>query len=147
MERTGLLMRIYLNSCMHNRLINKADASVSVLQTLKAELHKYRQGPLGFQHTLFFVTLDLVGTRCGDKTTPISVSRKLKENVESIRSNDKGGIGDQVTLKDYNPIDPLPGVGPSNVNAGPIEHGTPLMPFIPKPPPLGHPNPDQGDYN
>ncbi|CAJ2648193.1 unnamed protein product [Trifolium pratense] len=90
---------------------------------------------------------DLVGTRCGDKTTPIAVSRKLKENVESIRSNDKGGIGDQVTLKDYNPIDPLPGVGPSNVNAGPIEHGTPLMPFIPKPPPLGHPNPDQGDYN
>ncbi|KAI5393256.1 uncharacterized protein LOC127092362 [Lathyrus oleraceus] len=90
---------------------------------------------------------DLVGTKYVDETTPIAVSRKLKENVKRIKGNEKGDIGDRVSLEDYNPIDPTPG-GAKNVNAGPIEHGTPLMPFIPKsPPPIGQSNPGPGDYD
>lgn len=119
----------------------------------------------------------MVGTKYVDETTPIAVSRKLKvcmffkihnqhlklnivvlsfncsislnfqENVKRIKGNEKGDIGDRVSLEDYNPIDPTPG-GAKNVNAGPIEHGTPLMPFIPKsPPPIGQSNPGPGDYD
>ncbi|KAL5071812.1 hypothetical protein RYX36_022699 [Vicia faba] len=88
---------------------------------------------------------DLVATKCVDETVPIAGSRKLKENVNRIKSNEKGDTG--VSLEDYNPIDPIPG-GAKNVNAGPIEHGTPLMPFIPKsPPPSGQSNPGPGDYD
>lgn len=81
---------------------------------------------------------DFVGTRCGDKSTPIAVSRKLKENFHSIKR--KLDVG----LDDYGPIDPSPDSGAKNVNPGPIEHGTPLNPYIPKPPPPSH---GQDDYN
>ncbi|CAJ2675361.1 unnamed protein product [Trifolium pratense] len=93
--------------------------------------------------TNLFVS-DLVNSRHGDKTTPIAGSKKLKENVHKIKSNEKVNIGDQVTLEDYNPIDPSPDVA-KNVNPGPIQHGTPLMPFIPKPPPPSPPG--QDDYD
>ncbi|AES59351.2 hypothetical protein MtrunA17_Chr1g0152751 [Medicago truncatula] len=81
---------------------------------------------------------DFVATRCGDKSTPIAVSRKLKENFHSIKR--KLDVG----LDDYSPIDPSPDSGAKNVNPGPIEHGTPLNPYIPKPPP---PSRGQDDYN
>ncbi|XP_058722212.1 uncharacterized protein LOC131594134 [Vicia villosa] len=90
---------------------------------------------------------DLVGKKCVDEPTAIAGSRKLKENANRIKSNEKGDTGDRVRLEDYNPIDPIPG-GAKNVNPGPIEHGTPLMPFIPiSPPPVGESNPGPGDYN
>ncbi|CAJ2677743.1 hypothetical protein L195_g017420 [Trifolium pratense] len=89
---------------------------------------------------------DLVNSRCGDKITPIAVSRKLKENVHGIKSSKKVDKGDQVTLEDYNPVDPSPDAA-KNVNPGPIEHGTPFMPFIPKSPPPSQPTPGQDDYN
>ncbi|KAK7310786.1 hypothetical protein RJT34_08513 [Clitoria ternatea] len=83
---------------------------------------------------------DLVATtNCGDRTTLIATSRKLKENDISIRSSistkDDNG---EVTLNDYNPIDPVPSSSKASVNAGPIEHGSPLNPYIvpkPSPPP------------
>ncbi|TKY57880.1 hypothetical protein E2542_SST14934 [Spatholobus suberectus] len=87
---------------------------------------------------------DLIATNCGDKATLIAVSRKLKEDGSSIKSsiiNSKGGIG-QVTLNDYNPIDPVPSSSKASLNPGPIEHGTPLNPYIiPKPSPPNHPRP------
>ncbi|KAK2664898.1 hypothetical protein Ddye_003472 [Dipteronia dyeriana] len=43
--------------------------------------------------------------------------------------NNKGSMN----LDDYRPNDPVP--GSSAVPSGPIEHGTPLMPYIPKRPP------------
>ncbi|KAG4953581.1 hypothetical protein GLYMA_14G087800v4 [Glycine max] len=91
---------------------------------------------------------DLIATNCGDKATLIAVSRKLKESDSSTiksRSNNKGDIG-QVTLNDYNPIDPVPSSSKASINPGPIEHGTPLNPYIiPKPSPPNHPKP--GDSN
>ncbi|KAJ1415261.1 hypothetical protein SESBI_18216 [Sesbania bispinosa] len=88
---------------------------------------------------------DLVATSCGDKITLIAVSRKLKvwmllkihmdfsseENGSSIRSNNKGDIG-HVSLDDYRPIDPSPS-SKASLDPGPIEHGTPLNPYIPNP--------------
>ncbi|KAK2452620.1 hypothetical protein QL285_000396 [Trifolium repens] len=78
---------------------------------------------------------DLLSSRCGDKTTSIAVTRKLKENIHTIKSNEKINKGNQVTLDDYNPINPSPSTSKHNVHPGPIQHGAPLMPFIPKPPP------------
>lgn len=37
-------------------------------------------------------------------------------------------------LEDYRPIDPVPS-SMTSVRPGPIQHGTPLMPYIPKPSP------------
>lgn len=43
-------------------------------------------------------------------------------------------------LEDYPPFDPVPG-SKAAVIAGPIEHGTPLMPYVPRPPPPPLPPP------
>ncbi|CAL5206073.1 unnamed protein product [Lathyrus oleraceus] len=67
----------------------------------------------------------LFGTKCADETTPIVVSRKLKENFNNNKSNEKGGRGDRENLEDYNPADPTPGSDNKDVNPGPIEHETP----------------------
>ncbi|KAK7321650.1 hypothetical protein VNO77_32489 [Canavalia gladiata] len=85
----------------------------------------------------------LAATNYDDRTTLIPVSRKLKENGIGIRNNinDEGSIG-QVTLNDYDPVDPVPSSSKNSINPGPIEHGTPLNPhIIPKPPPPSHPMP------
>lgn len=91
---------------------------------------------------------DFIATNCDDKATSIAVSRKLKENGSgTIKSSsyNKDDIG-QVTLDDYNPIDPVPSSSKASINPGPIEHGTPLNPYIiPKPSPPNHPKP--GDSN
>jgi hypothetical protein len=75
-----------------------------------------------------------------------SISLNFQENVHRIESNERVNIGDQVTLEDYNPIDPSPDVA-KNVNPGPIQHGTPLMPFIPKPSPPSPSKPGEDDYD
>nr|KYP48684.1 hypothetical protein KK1_029666 [Cajanus cajan] len=80
---------------------------------------------------------DLIATNYGDKATPITVSRKLKENGCNIKSSIEGDIG-QVNLNDYGSVDPVPSTFQASVHAGPIEHGTPLNPYIipkPSPPP------------
>ncbi|CAI9771377.1 unnamed protein product [Fraxinus pennsylvanica] len=60
--------------------------------------------------------------------------RKLKENSNTPHSHedDEGNA----SLEDYRPIDPVPS-SKASVRPGPIQHGTPLMPFIPwsAPPP------------
>lgn len=47
-----------------------------------------------------------------------------------------------MNVEDYNPIDPVPS-SKASIKPGPIEHGTPLNPYIPKlspPPTPAHPN-------
>ncbi|KAL3840476.1 hypothetical protein ACJIZ3_025067 [Penstemon smallii] len=62
-------------------------------------------------------------------------SRKLKDNIDSPSpdEDEDDDIG-QVNLEDYRPFDPVPS-STASIRPGPIEHGTPLMPFIPKPSP------------
>ncbi|KAE8683535.1 hypothetical protein F3Y22_tig00111201pilonHSYRG00099 [Hibiscus syriacus] len=68
----------------------------------------------------------------GDLSSITRTSRKLKVNGYNL-SNEKRG---EVDLEDYrHRIDPAPSSKASINKHGPIEHGTPLMPCIPKPPP------------
>ncbi|KAH9695214.1 hypothetical protein KPL71_022672 [Citrus sinensis] len=47
-------------------------------------------------------------------------------------------IEGSINLEDYHQIDPVPSSSAA-VTSGPIEHGSPLMPYIPKLPPPHHP--------
>ncbi|KAF7817448.1 TWS1-like protein precursor [Senna tora] len=86
--------------------------------------------------------LDFVPTNCADSTTMIAVSRKLKENGNGISSRKKDDTG-HATLDDYQPVDPVPS-SKTSLKPGPIEHGSPLNPFIPKPSPP--PRPPAGGF-
>ncbi|KAG2693831.1 hypothetical protein I3760_08G114000 [Carya illinoinensis] len=73
----------------------------------------------------------------GDAMPMTTVSRRLKENDHNSRSEKKHcQIGD-VNLDDYHPIDPVPS-SKASFKPGPIEHGTPLIPHIPRPSPPTH---------
>ncbi|CAL1410616.1 unnamed protein product [Linum trigynum] len=70
-------------------------------------------------------------------------SRKLQEDSKSEQhSAEEEAAGDVVGLEDYRPIDPVPS-SKASVKPGPIEHGTPLNPFIPRSPP---PTPPPSSY-
>ncbi|KAK1275135.1 hypothetical protein QJS04_geneDACA001619 [Acorus gramineus] len=67
------------------------------------------------------------------------MSRKLKENHYDMHvTKNKGDIGN-VEVEDYPHFDPAPS-SKAAIRYAPIEHGTPLMPYVRKPsPPPGHP--------
>ncbi|KAL7154971.1 hypothetical protein ABFS83_03G040900 [Erythranthe nasuta] len=69
----------------------------------------------------------MVSMGSDDAMTLMWKSRKLTNN------NDRDKEG-HVELEDYRPIDPVPS-SKASVRPGPIQHGTPLMPYIPKPSP------------
>ncbi|TQE03268.1 hypothetical protein C1H46_011080 [Malus baccata] len=69
----------------------------------------------------------------------INTNRKLKENGYTPRTQKKGSAGN-VHLDDYRPIDPSPS-SKASIKHGPIEHGAPIIPYIPKPSPPARPNP------
>ncbi|KAF3789821.1 hypothetical protein EJ110_NYTH10323 [Nymphaea thermarum] len=70
------------------------------------------------------------GAGSSNHVTEVNLStknRKLKEDLSMI------------SMEDYHPIDPVP-TSKATVKSGPIEHGTPLIPYIPQPaPPRGQP--------
>ncbi|KAF3446565.1 hypothetical protein FNV43_RR11745 [Rhamnella rubrinervis] len=66
-----------------------------------------------------------------------AISRKLKENGHNP-SMQKTVDMRMVNLEDYHPIDPVPS-SKASIKPGPIEHGSPIIPYIPKPSPPGHP--------
>ncbi|KAI3673086.1 hypothetical protein L6452_39196 [Arctium lappa] len=68
-------------------------------------------------------------------------SRKLKETV---KDDYKVGNAGDINLLDYHRNDPVPS-SKASINHGPIQHGTPLMPYIPNPPPLGPNQPNHVD--
>ncbi|KAA8537839.1 hypothetical protein F0562_027581 [Nyssa sinensis] len=78
---------------------------------------------------------DMALTRHGNGMTITATSRKLKEDGHTSSKTDAGNVN----LEDYHPIDPVPS-SKAYIKPGPIQHGTPLMPYIPKPSPPGHPN-------
>ncbi|XP_039023963.1 uncharacterized protein LOC120156773 [Hibiscus syriacus] len=67
----------------------------------------------------------------GDGTRAMGTSRKLKGIGNENQSN--------VDMEDYHPIDPVPS-SKASIKPGPIEHGSPLIPYIPKPSPPDNPN-------
>ncbi|XP_076929815.1 uncharacterized protein LOC143594375 [Bidens hawaiensis] len=64
-------------------------------------------------------------------------SRKLKDYTHD--ESDTGNMD----VYDYLPNDPVPSSKAASIRPGPIEHGTPLMPYIPKPAP---PSPGPNEY-
>lgn len=62
-----------------------------------------------------------------------ATSRNLKENGHhsSVEGESYGG---DVSLEDYRPFDPSPS-SKASVRPGPIQHGAPLIPYIPNPRP------------
>lgn len=49
-------------------------------------------------------------------------------------NNDDKNWGGDVSLEDYPPFDPSPS-SKASLRPGPVEHGAPLMPYIPNPKP------------
>ncbi|KAE8659158.1 QWRF motif-containing protein 2-like [Hibiscus syriacus] len=70
----------------------------------------------------------------GDVTRVTGTSRKLK-GIGDSPSNEKQR---NVDMEDYSPIDPDPS-SKASIKPGPIEHGSPLIPYIPKPSPPDNP--------
>ncbi|CAH1434927.1 unnamed protein product [Lactuca virosa] len=71
---------------------------------------------------------------CSEASMNLHKGRKLKEDMNL---DDESNID----LFDYHKINPVPS-SKASIRPGPIQHGTPLMPFIPKDPP---PGPDHGN--
>ncbi|MCD7448433.1 hypothetical protein HAX54_041924 [Datura stramonium] len=68
-----------------------------------------------------------------DQLTVTIKNRKLQGNGYGP-STDDDETGGKVNLEDYrHPMDPVPS-SKASVRPGPIQHGTPLMPYIPKQP-------------
>uniref|UniRef100_A0A0D9VQZ2 Uncharacterized protein n=1 Tax=Leersia perrieri TaxID=77586 RepID=A0A0D9VQZ2_9ORYZ len=64
--------------------------------------------------------------------------RRLQERRFSF-PNRKTRALENVRIDDYRPVDPSPN-SKATIGAGPIEHGTPLLPYVPRPtPPPDHP--------
>ncbi|XAR48412.1 hypothetical protein NMG60_11031232 [Bertholletia excelsa] len=80
---------------------------------------------------------DFALTHHGSDVAVMTRSRKLKEQY-GYSLNIYHSSGGRLNLEDYNPIDPVPS-SKASIRPGPIEHGTPLMPYIPKPSPPDHP--------
>ncbi|XP_052188618.1 uncharacterized protein LOC127798992 isoform X2 [Diospyros lotus] len=79
---------------------------------------------------------DMALTHHGNGMVEMTTNRKLKDNGHtSITKKNEAG---SVNLEDYHPIDPVPS-SKASIRPGPIQHGTPLMPFIPKPSPPHNP--------
>uniref|UniRef100_A0A803NJP7 Uncharacterized protein n=1 Tax=Cannabis sativa TaxID=3483 RepID=A0A803NJP7_CANSA len=81
---------------------------------------------------------DSMGYHHGDGSTVIPIkSRKLKETSYKPKAKE---TEDEPTidLQDYHPIDPVPS-SKTSIKHGPIQHGTPVIPYIPKPSPPDHP--------
>lgn len=57
-----------------------------------------------------------------------------ENNSNSKAGENGGGGGSVVNLEDYRPIDPVPS-SKASIRPGPIQHGTPFLPYIPKPSP------------
>ncbi|KAH7841930.1 hypothetical protein Vadar_013223 [Vaccinium darrowii] len=85
---------------------------------------------------------DMALTRHEGDMAAMRGSRKLKE-IGHTSSDERSNAG-SVNLEDYEPIDPVPS-SMTSIKPGPIQHGTPLMPYIPQPsPPPEHPK--QGGF-
>ncbi|RZC44533.1 hypothetical protein C5167_037490 [Papaver somniferum] len=57
----------------------------------------------------------------------------VHEKIYSPSTKSNSATSENVNLEDYSPIDPVP-TSKAAIKSAPIQHGAPLMPYIPKPP-------------
>ncbi|KAK1366907.1 Unconventional myosin-VIIb like [Heracleum sosnowskyi] len=90
------------------------------------------------------ICISFTGKSCAPKSTGVAstedekdtvvavTSRKLKYlDYSQVSGNSNAG---SISPQDYGPVDPVPS-SKASIQAGPIQHGTPLMPYIPPSPP------------
>ncbi|GAB2228375.1 hypothetical protein Droror1_Dr00010211 [Drosera rotundifolia] len=87
---------------------------------------------------LYCVGKEMISDGAGSIETESVMTRKLMDAQESgsDTSLDENGSEDGMTIEDYRPIDPVP--SSKAVRHGPVQHSTPLLPYIPvkpSPPP------------
>nr|XP_010905291.1 uncharacterized protein LOC105032528 [Elaeis guineensis] len=102
---------------------------------------------------LSFVSLSRSGGNAGDSAytshgietslpiegaTAITMNRKLKERSYTINTAKSTINFGRINLEDYPRFDPVPS-SKAAIKPGPIEHGAPLMPYVPRPTPPNHP--------
>ncbi|KAI3860213.1 hypothetical protein MKX03_022519 [Papaver bracteatum] len=85
-------------------------------------------------HCLSLPGIVLLGHKGSSSIAMMTHNRKVLEKIYSP-SNGKSNsaTSENVNLEDYSPIDPVP-TSKAAIKSAPIQHGTPLMPYIPKPP-------------
>ncbi|MCL7049940.1 hypothetical protein MKW94_024403 [Papaver nudicaule] len=82
---------------------------------------------------IFCAGIVLFGHR-GSSITMMTHNRKVLEKIySSSNAQNSREANENVSLDDYSPIDPVP-TSKAAIKSAPIQHGTPLMPYIPKPP-------------
>ncbi|KAL7085294.1 hypothetical protein ACP275_14G273600 [Erythranthe tilingii] len=89
---------------------------------------------------IWFNLVGVVSVDCRKAKTTITIKRRnlIKLNLGEEDQNNN------VKLEDYGVIDPVPSTTTS-IRPGPIQHGTPLLPYIPEPSPPPT-QPDQVDF-
>ncbi|KAI3903256.1 hypothetical protein MKW98_031910 [Papaver atlanticum] len=86
-------------------------------------------------HCLSFPGIVLLGHK-GSSIAILTHNRKVLEKIytpSNAIAKRKGETNENVNLEDYSPIDPVP-TSKAAIKSAPIQHGTPFMPYIPKPP-------------
>ncbi|KAM0936742.1 hypothetical protein DsansV1_C26g0191831 [Dioscorea sansibarensis] len=85
-----------------------------------------------------------LGTTISNRYSSLKkINRKLKERDFEIVITRGERILIGFDLDDYPHVDPVPS-SKATIKNGPIEHGTPVMPYIPQPTPPSHPTPRHG---
>ncbi|RZC66373.1 hypothetical protein C5167_010068 [Papaver somniferum] len=84
-------------------------------------------------HCLSLPGIVLLGHK-GSSIAMMTHNRKVMEEIYSpSNAKSNSAASGNVNLEDYSPIDPVP-TSKAAIKSAPIQHGTPLMPYIPKPP-------------
>ncbi|XP_057794363.1 uncharacterized protein LOC131010741 isoform X2 [Salvia miltiorrhiza] len=92
---------------------------------------RFSSNPAGFMYHGYSSAGSLISNPASNAMTLVLKSRRLKENrYPPTPHRDEAHIN----LEDYRPIDPVPN-SKASIRPGPIQHGTPLMPYIPNPSP------------
>ncbi|XP_011001791.1 PREDICTED: uncharacterized protein LOC105108958 [Populus euphratica] len=83
---------------------------------------------------------DLNFSKTEDSTTATTSFKEPKEGCYSQRISSEEIQKDNINMEGYSNIDPTP-KSTATIVSRPIEHGTPLVPYIPGPTLLDHPKP------
>ncbi|XP_047977195.1 uncharacterized protein LOC125219297 isoform X1 [Salvia hispanica] len=68
------------------------------------------------------------------KAMALTIKRRKVKQQDMDHPSKAADVEGNVHLEDYRPIDPIPS-STASIRPGPIQHGTPLMPYMPGPSP------------
>ncbi|XP_010523221.1 PREDICTED: uncharacterized protein LOC104801605 [Tarenaya hassleriana] len=91
----------------------------------------------------FFPCISLASS--SNEFTDIEVADQERGSVASAKSKDlkEASHRGEINVEDYGTVDPSP-TTKASIRPGPIQHGSPINPYIPKPPTPPPANPEDG---